>query len=165
MEPGDFTDIERLFPVWNPASRSVDIQARSHNPHTGPRVYERAVFASREENRGEITDPLMTLDENAAWGLFKELIKMYATDMSVLEFNDISRTMDVKVPASLGRFTPVGEHTPLEALLSEKVDLLERLLKAKDENLADIRNQLTYTYTEIRDPNVPLTIPKLEEGY
>lgn len=40
---------------------------------------------------------------------------------------------------------------------------MERLVAAKDENLADIRGQLSYTYE--RDPNVPITLPKLEEGF
>lgn len=164
MEPGDLTDVEQIRLVVSPASRSVEVFARSHNPHTGPRVYEGAVFTSQEYHAGVRYEPLMTLHEDAAWDMFKEMCRVYATDFSVLEFNEISRDMAVKSPgAGGGRFIPAGERTPLEAQLLEKVDLLERLVAAKDENLADIRGQLSYTYE--RDPNVPITLPKLEEGF
>ena len=166
MEPGDLTDIEQIRLVVSPASRSVEIHARSHNTHTGPKVYEGAVCTSQDAFAGTRYEPLMTLHEDAAWDMFKEMCRVYAGDYSVLELNEITRTMEVKAPgAGGGRFIPAGERTALEAHLLEKVDMMERLIKAKDENLADIRSQLTYTYTEDRDPNVPITLPKLEEGY
>lgn len=166
MEPGDLTDIEQIRLVVSPASRSVEIHARSHNTHTGPQVYEGAVCTTQAAHSGVRYEPLMTLHEDAAWDMFKEMCRAYAGDYSVLEFNEITKTMEVKSPgAGGGRFIPAGERTPLEAQLLEKVDLLERLVAAKDENLADIRSQLSYTYTEQRDPNVPLTIPQLNEGY
>ena len=106
----------------------------------------------------------MTLHEDAAWDLFKQMCRVYAGDFSALEFNEISKTMELKkTGAAAGRFIPAGERTPLEAQLLEKVDLMERLVAAKDENLAEIRGQLSYTYE--RDPNVPITLPKLEEGF
>lgn len=163
-EPGDMTDIEHFHLVVSPAERSVEIHARSHHPHTGPKVYERAIYASQQEELGTRYDPLMTLHEDAAWDLFKQMCRVYAGDFSALEFNEISKTMELKkTGAAAGRFIPAGERTPLEAMLLEKVDLMERLVAAKDENLADIRGQLSYTYE--RDPNVPITLPKLEEGF
>lgn len=164
MEPGDLTDVEQIRLVVSPASRSVEIHARSHNTHTGPQVYEGAVCTSQRAHPATRYEPLMTLHEDAAWDMFKEMCRVYAGDYSVLEFNEITKTMEVKSPgAGGGRFIPAGERTPLEAQLLEKVDLLERLVAAKDENLADIRGQLSYTYE--RDPNVPITLPKLEEGF
>lgn len=166
MEPGDLTDIEQIRLVVSPASRSVEIHARGHSTHLGPQVYEGAVCTCQDAHIGVRYEPLMTLHEDAAWDMFKEMCRVYAGDYSVLEFNEIAKTMEVKKPgAGGGRFIPAGERTPLEAMLLEKIDMLERLITAKDENLADIRSQLTYTYTEEQDPNIPITVPELNEGF
>lgn len=177
-EPGDMTDIEHFHLVVSPAERSVEIHARSHHPHTGPKVYERAIYASQQEELGTRYDPLMTLHEDAAWDLFKQMCRVYAGDFSVLEFNEISKTMEVKKPGGGGgRFIPAGERTPLEAQLLEKVDLLERLIAAKDENLADVRSLLPSAVEygcdlkpleieqPLREPGTPLTPIKKGEGY
>lgn len=174
-EPGDMTDIEHFHLVVSPAERSVEIHARSHHPHTGPKVYERAIYASQQEELGTRYDPLMTLHEDAAWDLFKQMCRVYAGDFSALEFNEISKTMELKkTGAAAGRFIPAGERTPLEAMLLEKIDLMERLIGAKDENLADLRSMLP-TAVEysgdlkpleieqlLREPGTPLTPPKDE---
>ncbi len=166
MEPGDLTDIEQIRLVVSPASRSVEIHARGHSTHLGSQVYEGAVCTCQEAHIGVRYEPLMTLHEDAAWDMFKEMCRVYAGDYSVLEFNEIAKTMEVKKPGvGGGRFIPAGERTPLEAMLLEKIDMLERLITAKDENLADIRSQLTYTYTEEQDPNIPITVPELNEGF
>lgn len=165
-DAGDFTDIDEIRLVVSPASRSVEMHARGHNTHTGPQVFENAIYTTQPAEPGTRYEPLLTLSETAAWDLFKEMCKAYSGDYSALEFNHVTMTMTVKKPGAGGaRIIPPGEHTPLEAMLLEKVDLLERLVAAKDENLADIRSQLSYTYVEERDPNVPITLPKLEEGY
>ena len=177
MEPGDMTDIEHFHLVVSPAGRSVEIHARSHHPHTGPKVYERAIYASQPEELGTRYDPLMTLHEDAAWDLFKQMCRVYAGDFSALEFNEISKTMELKAPgAGGGRFIPAGERTPLEAQLLEKVDTLERIIAAKDDNLKDLRSMLPMTvecdgaglairvedFIRAREPGEPLTPPKDE---
>ena len=177
-EPGDMTDIERFRLVVSPAERSVEVYAQSHNPHTGPKCYELAVCAVGEAHTGIRTQPFMTLHEDAAWDMFKEMCRVYAGDYSVLEFNEIGKTMEVKKPGGGGgRFIPAGERTPLEAQLLEKVDLLERLLTAKDDNLLDLRAMLptTVEYSGdlkpleieqlLREPGTPLTPAKKGERY
>ena len=176
-EPGDMTDIEHFHLVVSPAERSVEIHARSHHPHTGPKVYERAIYASQQEELGTRYDPLMTLHEDAAWDLFKQMCRVYAGDFSALEFNEISKTMELKkTGAAAGRFIPAGERTPLEAQLLEKVDTLERIIAAKDDNLKDLRSMLPMTvecdgagmairvedFIRARGPGEPLTPPKDE---
>lgn len=178
MEPGDLTDIEQIRLVVSPASRSVEIHARSHSTHLGPQVYEGAVCTSQRAHPATRYEPLMTLHEDAAWDMFKEMCRVYAGDHSVLEFNEISKTMEVKNPGGGGgRFIPAGERTPLEAQLLEKVDLLERLIAAKDENLADVRSLLPSAVEYgcdlkpleieqlLREPGTPLTPTKKGEGY
>lgn len=177
MEPGDMTEIEHFHLVVSPAGRSVEIHARSHNTHTGPKVYERAIYACQPEELGTRYDPLMTLHEDAAWDLFKQMCRVFAADFSTLEFNEISRDMAVKAPgAGGGRFIPAGERTPLEAQLLEKVDTLERIIAAKDDNLKDLRSMLPMTvecdgagmairvedFIRARGPGEPLTPPKDE---
>lgn len=178
MEPGDLTDIEQIRLVVSPASRSVEIHARGHSTHLGSQVYEGAVCTCQDAHIGVRYEPLMTLHEDAAWDMFKEMCRVYAGDHSVLEFNEISKTMEVKKPGGGGgRFIPAGERTPLEAQLLEKVDLLERLIAAKDENLADVRSLLPSAVEYgcdlkpleieqlLREPGTPLTPTKKGEGY
>ena len=177
MEPGDLTDIEQIRLVVSPASRSVEIHARSHNTHTGPQVYEGAVCTSQPAHPATRYEPLMTLHEDAAWDLFKEMCRVFAADFSTLEFNEVSHDMAVKAPgAGGGRFIPAGERTPLEAQLLEKVDTLERIIAAKDDNLKDLRSMLPMTvecdgadlairvedFIRARGPGEPLTPPKDE---
>jgi hypothetical protein len=120
----------------------------------------------------------LTLSETAAWDLFKEMCKAYSSDYSALEFSDVTMTMAVKNPGAGGaRIIPPGEHTSLEAMLLEKVNLLERLLTAKDDNLADLRAMLptTVEYSGdlkpleieqlLRGPGEPLTPAKKGERY
>lgn len=165
IEPGDMTDIERFRLVVSPAERSVEIYAQSHRGSiSGPRSYENAVCAIGEAHTGARTSPFMTINEDAAWDMFKEMCRVYAGDYSVLEFNEIGKTMEVKKPGGGGgRFIPAGERTPLEAQLLEKVDLLERLLTAKDDNLADLRAMLP-TAVECSGDLKPLEIEQLLRG-
>ena len=177
-EPGDMTDIERLRLVVSPASRSVDIYAQSHRGSlAGAKVYERAICAVSDASAGARSEPLMTLTDDAAWDLFKEMCRVFAADFSTLEFNEVSHDMAVKAPgAGGGRFIPAGERTPLEAQLLEKVDTLERIIAAKDDNLKDLRSMLPMTvecdgadlairvedFIRARGPGEPLTPPKDE---
>lgn len=176
-EPGDMTDIERLHLVVSPASRSVDFYAQSHRGIAGAKVYERAICAVSDASVGARTEPLMTLSDDAAWDLFKEMCRVFAADFSTLEFNEVSHDMAVKAPgAGGGRFIPAGERTPLEAQLLEKVDTLERIIAAKDDNLKDLRSMLPMTvecdgadlairvedFIRARGPGEPLTPPKDE---
>lgn len=177
-EPGDMTDIERLRLVVSPASRSVDVYAQSHRGSlAGAKVYERAICAVSDASAGARSESLMTLTDDAAWDLFKEMCRVFAADFSTLEFNEVSHDMAVKAPgAGGGRFIPAGERTPLEAQLLEKVDTLERIIAAKDDNLKDLRSMLPMTvecdgadlairvedFIRARGPGEPLTPPKDE---
>lgn len=159
----EFADIDDFRVISLPAGRCFEFGAIGHNPHTGKQIFSKAVCVTEPYDPTVKHDPLFTLSEVAAFNLLREMCKAFADDFSVLEFNAVNLSMKVKPPAhGGGRFIPAGERTPAEVILEEKVAMLERLIEAKDENLADLRGQVTYTYA---DPNVPLTISKLEEGF
>lgn len=165
---GDLTDIDEMRVVVNPAHRSVDVFARGHHTHTGEQAFENACATTRDVKRGQMTDPLMTLRDEVAFSLFKDLCKVFADDFSVLEFSSVNLTMNVKSPgAGGGRFIPAGAMSDTEMELTKRIGMLERLLTAKDENLADLRRQVSYTCEDVvgRDPNVPLTVLLPEEGF